>query len=60
LADSDGVQVSADNAIHNLHLDVSPEKRVILNDTAVTGLGRIELHGVTTIGRARPRLIFLG
>jgi hypothetical protein len=49
--DSDGVQLSSDNGVHNLHLEVSPEKRAIFNDTAVGTLGRIELHGLTIKGR---------
>jgi hypothetical protein len=51
--DSDGVQISADNGIHNLHLDASPPKRAIFNDTSVPALGRIELHCVTTRGRVQ-------
>jgi hypothetical protein len=49
--DSDGVQFSSDNCVHNLHLEVSPEKRAVFNDTAVGALGRIELHGLTIKGR---------
>jgi hypothetical protein len=48
--DSDGVQLSSDNGVHNLHLEVSPEKRAVFNDTAVVALGRIELHSLTTTG----------
>jgi hypothetical protein len=51
--DSDGVQVSADNGIHNLHLVASSQKRAIFNDTSMPALGRIELHGVTTRGRVQ-------
>jgi hypothetical protein len=47
---SDGVRLSADNSIHSLRLEASPEKRAIFNDTAVVALGRIELHGVTVSG----------
>jgi hypothetical protein len=53
LADADGVQLSSDNGVHNLHLNASTEKRAIFNDTACTTLGRIELHGVTTTGRVQ-------
>jgi hypothetical protein len=52
-ADGDGVQLSSDNGVHNLHLEVSPEKRAVFNDTAVGALGRIELRGLTTTGRVQ-------
>jgi hypothetical protein len=51
--DSDGVQLSSDNGVHNLHLEVSPEKRAVFNDTTVAALGRIELHDLTTTGRVQ-------
>jgi hypothetical protein len=35
VADSDGVQLSFGNSVHNMHLVTSPEKRAIFNDTAV-------------------------
>jgi hypothetical protein len=47
---SDGVRLSTDNSVHSLHLEASPEKRAIFNDTAVTTLGRIELQGVIVSG----------
>jgi hypothetical protein len=47
---TDGVRLSADNSVHSLHLEASPEKRAIFNDTTVASLGRIELHGVTVSG----------
>jgi hypothetical protein len=50
MASVDGVQLSSDNKIHNLHLGADPEKYAILNDAAVPTLGRIELHDVTTTG----------
>jgi hypothetical protein len=50
VAGSDGVRLSADNSIHSLHLEASPEKRAIFNDTAVAALGRIELRGVSISG----------
>jgi hypothetical protein len=49
----DGIQLSSDNAIHDLHLDTVPDKRAIFNDTGVPSLGRIELHGVTANGRVQ-------
>jgi hypothetical protein len=51
--DSDGIQLSSDNGVHNLHLETSPEKRALFNDTAVAALGRIELHGLTITGRVQ-------
>jgi hypothetical protein len=53
VAGADGVQLSSDNSIHDLHLSVSPEKRAIFNDTAVATLGRIEIRAVTTTGRVQ-------
>jgi hypothetical protein len=50
---ADGVRLSSDNRIHNLRLETAPEKRAIFNDTSVDSLGRIELRGVTTIGRVQ-------
>jgi hypothetical protein len=52
-AESDGVRLSSDNRIHNLHIATAPEKRAIFNDTSVPSLGRIELRGVTTKGRVQ-------
>jgi len=53
LADADGVELSSDNSIHNLHLWASPKMRAIFNDATATTLGRIELHGVTATGRVQ-------
>ena len=52
-AATDGVQLSSDNRIHNLRVETSPEKRAIFNDTSVDSLGRIELRGVTAVGRVQ-------
>lgn len=52
-AGSDGVRLSSDNRVRNIRLDASPEKRAIFNDASVDGLGRIELRGVTTVGRVQ-------
>lgn len=49
----DGVQLSSDNRVHNIHLKTSVGKCAILNDTAVASFGRIELRGVTTTGRVQ-------
>jgi hypothetical protein len=50
---ADGVQLSSDNRVHNIRLETAPDKRAIFNDTSVDSLGRIELRGVTTIGRVQ-------
>ena len=50
---TDHLQLSSDNRIHNIRLHASPDKRAIFNDPTVDSLGRIELRGVTTTGRAR-------
>jgi hypothetical protein len=50
---ADGVELSSDNTVCNLHLCAAPEKCAIFNDTAVSALGRIELHGIRTTGRVR-------
>jgi hypothetical protein len=49
----DGLQISSDNRVHNIHLHASPDKRAIFNDTSVSSLGRIELRGITTTGRVQ-------
>jgi hypothetical protein len=51
--DSDGLQLTSDNRVHNIHLLTSPNKRAIFNDTAMGTLGDIELRGVTTTGRVQ-------
>jgi hypothetical protein len=51
--DCDGIELSADNTIHSLHLDASPQRRAIFNDVSVPALGRIALHGVTAKGRVQ-------
>jgi hypothetical protein len=50
VSSGDGIQLSADNCVHGLHLEASREKRAIFNDTSVPSLGRIKLHGVTVSG----------
>ena len=53
-ADSaDGLQLSSDNRVHSIHLRAAPDKRAIFNDTEMSGLGRLELRGVTTTGRVQ-------
>jgi len=50
---ADGVELSSDNSVHDLHLSASPGKRAIFNDAACATLGRIELHGVCTTGHVQ-------
>ncbi len=50
---AEGLQLSSDNRVHNLHLRAAPDKRAIFNDTAMATLGRLELRGVTTTGRVQ-------
>jgi hypothetical protein len=50
---ADGLQLSSDNRVHNIHLLTSSNKRAIFNDTAMGTLGHIELRGVTTTGRVQ-------
>jgi hypothetical protein len=49
----DGIQLTSDNCIHNVHLCANPERCAIFNDTTVSSLGRIALHSVTTLGRVQ-------
>jgi hypothetical protein len=49
----DGIQLSTDNTVCSLRLEVSLERRAIFNSTAVPTLGRIELRDVTTVGRVQ-------
>jgi hypothetical protein len=53
MADAEGVQLSSDNSLCNLHLRSDPAKRAIFNDTTVSTLGRLELSGVRTTGRVQ-------
>jgi hypothetical protein len=51
--DEDGVQLSADNRIENLTLHADPDRRALLNDTQVEGLGRLVLRNLSTVGSIR-------
>jgi hypothetical protein len=53
MAGTEGVQLSSDNSLCNLHLCSDPAKRAIFNDTTVSTLGRLELSGVRTTGRVQ-------
>ena len=47
---NDGVQLSSNNRLENLTLISDVEKRAILNDPMVDGLGRLELQSLTLTG----------
>jgi hypothetical protein len=51
--DADGVELTSNNAICNIHLCADLEQRAIFNDTSIASLGRVRLHGVTTQGRVQ-------
>ena len=53
VAGADGLQLSSDNRVHNIRLNVAVDKPAIFNDTTVASLGRIELRSVTTTGCVR-------
>ena len=53
LGKSDGVRLSSDNGISNLHLEVSPADRSIFNDVTVPDLGRLELRDLVVVGRVQ-------
>lgn len=52
-ANTDGIELSSNNRIHDLRLDASANKRAVFNNTSVASLGRIELRGLTTTGRVQ-------
>ncbi len=51
--DQDGLRLSTDNQVEQLRLLASPERRVLFNDTAVPGLGRLVLRGLHVTGCVR-------
>jgi hypothetical protein len=50
---TDGLQLSSDNAVSGLRLIASPQRRAIWNDCSVEDLGRIRLHSLQTVGRVQ-------
>jgi hypothetical protein len=50
---ADGVELTCDNGIHNVHLCAASSQRAIFNNTSVHTLGCIQLRGVTTRGRVQ-------
>jgi hypothetical protein len=49
----DGVEISRDNQVAHIRLQVEPQLRAIFNDTAVDGLGAVRLAGVSTVGQVQ-------
>jgi hypothetical protein len=49
----DGVQLSSDNEISRIRLDVDPERTAVHNDTGTDDLGTIRLADVTAAGQVR-------
>jgi hypothetical protein len=52
-AGGDGLQLTTDNQVHDLHLHATPDRRAIFNDTSVEGLGRLTLAGITATGQVQ-------
>lgn len=53
VAGIDGLQLTSDNAVRNVHVEVTPDRRAIFNDTGVDTLGHVTLGGVTTVGQVQ-------
>jgi hypothetical protein len=49
----DGLQLTSDNEVRNIHLQTTPDKRAIFNDTSLASLGHLTLAGVTAIGQVQ-------
>ncbi|HJU98146.1 MAG TPA: hypothetical protein VJ644_09235 [Jiangellaceae bacterium] len=49
----DGLQLSRDNEVSGIRLEVGPEQRAVLNDTAVDDLGTMRLTGITAVGQVQ-------
>jgi len=52
-SDAEGLQLSSDNQVQSLRLEVLPTKRAIFNDVSVLSFGRIELSSIVTVGRVQ-------
>jgi hypothetical protein len=50
---NDGIRLSTDNSVQDLHLVTRAEHLAVFNDTSVTTPGRIELHRIQTVGSVR-------
>ncbi|MBV9681608.1 MAG: hypothetical protein JO046_07430, partial [Solirubrobacterales bacterium] len=51
--DQDGLRLTADNEVSNLHLAAAPDRRALFNDTAVERLGRMLLTDLRVSGVVR-------
>ncbi|MBS0473642.1 MAG: hypothetical protein JSR28_00660 [Proteobacteria bacterium] len=51
--DHDGLQLSADNEVIGVHVEASPNKRAIFNDTGVDHLGLIRLERLSARGQVQ-------
>ncbi|MQR02794.1 hypothetical protein [Glaciimonas soli] len=49
----DGLQLTTDNVVRNLHVETSADQRAIFNDTSVDSLGTIHLYDVVTVGQVQ-------
>ncbi len=50
---AEGVELTTDNTVLQLHLEASPERRVIFNDTTLNTLGRVSLAEITASGQVQ-------
>jgi hypothetical protein len=53
VAGADGLQLSRDNEVSRIRLEVDPACRAVLNDTAVEDLGAVRLTDVTAVGQVQ-------
>jgi hypothetical protein len=52
-AGQDGIQLTSDNRIAELHVVSDPDRCAVFNDTSVPTLGRLELSGLCVVGAVR-------
>lgn len=53
VAGADGLQLSSDNVVRCIHVEVTPDRRAIFNDTSVESLGHMTLGAVTAVGQVQ-------
>jgi len=53
VAGADGLQLSSDNVVRGVRVEVTPDKRAIFNDTSVETLGHMTLGDVTAVGQVQ-------
>jgi hypothetical protein len=51
--DADGVRLSTETSVADLHVQVAPDRLAIWNDESVPSLGRLTLRSLSTVGRVR-------